>query len=196
MKATTYGSQLRKVYLESLCVVLKAQSRQCMQKILPANGLPLILQALLRRLRGDEGDELRDALLDAFLSILGDFGGRRNRVLHDSRYIGNLFKTDVKRGRSESRFTSGKLEVNGRWTDRQKPVLFSVFPDFLVGNRCMKFGELMVRMRWLYGISLGWVMVVVGMSSDDRLRAHHTEGESEPMAFKKGEVSRQARVTK
>ena len=77
--------------LESLCIILKAKRNHRVEDILAANRLSLLKLALLRRFGRDEADELGHALLHALLGIFCDFSRRRHGVLHDTRYIRNLF---------------------------------------------------------------------------------------------------------
>lgn len=82
--------QLCEMYLERLRVVLEPQRGHGIQDILPPDGLALLHVALLGGLRGDEADELGDALLDALFGVFGDFGGRGDGLLHDAGDVGDL----------------------------------------------------------------------------------------------------------
>lgn len=83
-------SQLRKVYLQRLRVVLEPEADHRIQDVLPADRLPLLELALLRGLRRDEADELGDALLHTLLRVLRDLRRRRDGRFHDARDVRDL----------------------------------------------------------------------------------------------------------
>lgn len=60
-----------------------------MADVITVDGLPPLPAASLGGLTGDEAHELRCALLDGLLSVLGNLGLRREGVLHDPPNIGN-----------------------------------------------------------------------------------------------------------
>jgi hypothetical protein len=145
----TYLAELSKVDLESLCIILKAKRNHRVEDILAANRLSLLKLALLRRFGRDEADELGHALLHALLGIFCDFSRRWHGVLHDTRYIRNLFfgggggknAGEIEEDLGEKRRKSGHKyvlwEVGGRercgvgGTYGQITVLFPVLADFL-----------------------------------------------------------------
>lgn len=87
---STHLSQLRQMNLQRLHVILKSQRDHSIKDILSSNCLPLLQLTFLRRLGGDEADELRDAFLNRLLRVFRDFGGRWDRVFHYARDIGYL----------------------------------------------------------------------------------------------------------
>eukprot|EP00304_Pavlova_gyrans_P006552 CAMPEP_0206036710 /NCGR_PEP_ID=MMETSP1466-20131121/2962_1 /ASSEMBLY_ACC=CAM_ASM_001126 /TAXON_ID=44452 /ORGANISM="Pavlova gyrans, Strain CCMP608" /LENGTH=173 /DNA_ID=CAMNT_0053411211 /DNA_START=747 /DNA_END=1268 /DNA_ORIENTATION=- len=74
---------------KGLNVVVEAKILQGPDDIVPVYGLSLFLNTLLVRLRGYEGDELRDALLDRLLSVLRYLSGRGHARLHDAPDVGD-----------------------------------------------------------------------------------------------------------
>lgn len=87
---STHLPQLRQMNLQRLHVILKSQRDHSIKDILSSNCLPLLQLTFLRRLGGDEADELRDAFLDCLLRVFRDFGGRWDRIFHYARDIGYL----------------------------------------------------------------------------------------------------------
>lgn len=86
---------LAQVELEDVDVTLEAQGIDRPQQILPIDSLALLILALLAGLARDEGDKLRDALLDSFLGVFGDLGVLGERLLHDATDIGDREKPRV-----------------------------------------------------------------------------------------------------
>lgn len=62
--------------LESLGVILKPKGDHGIKDVLAAYCFPLLHLAFLGRLGGDKADELRDALLNAFLGFFRYLCGR------------------------------------------------------------------------------------------------------------------------
>ncbi|KAI3441099.1 uncharacterized protein J3R85_002773 [Psidium guajava] len=77
------------VHLEGGDVVLEAKGGHGPEEVVAIDGLALLALALVRGLAGDEADELRDALLDGLLGLLGDLGVRGEGPLHDPAHVGN-----------------------------------------------------------------------------------------------------------
>mmetsp|Transcript_12965 Transcript_12965/g.55332 ORF Transcript_12965/g.55332 Transcript_12965/m.55332 type:complete len:218 (+) Transcript_12965:1950-2603(+) len=80
---------LVQVHLERLDVLLESERAHGPQQVVAVDGLALFALALIARLAGDEADELRDALLDRLLGVLGDLRVRGQRLLHDATDVGN-----------------------------------------------------------------------------------------------------------
>ena len=78
------------MYFECLRILLEAQGDHRVEDVLATYCFPLLHLALLRGLRCDEADELRDTFLYAFFCLLGDFGCRGHGRLHDARHVRNL----------------------------------------------------------------------------------------------------------
>lgn len=78
---------LLQVQLQRFDVVVESQGGHGVENIFPVDRLPTFVVAPVTRLGRDEGDELRDALLDAFSGILGDFPTVRNYFLHQLRNV-------------------------------------------------------------------------------------------------------------
>ena len=77
------------VHLERLHVLVEAQGAHGPQYVVTIDRLALLLQALVRGLRRDERDELRNALLDRFLGFFCYFRILGQSVLHYSGNVGN-----------------------------------------------------------------------------------------------------------
>jgi hypothetical protein len=58
------------------------------QNIIAIDSFAFFLLALVTRLGRDEGNEFRNALLDALLGVLGYLGVVRESLLHDARDVG------------------------------------------------------------------------------------------------------------
>lgn len=80
---------LLQVQLQGLHVIVEAQGGHGEENVLAVDCFPSFVMAPVAGLGGDEGDELGDALLDAFSGILGDFSTVRNDLLHEFRHVGD-----------------------------------------------------------------------------------------------------------
>lgn len=80
---------LGQVRLERLDVLVEAQGTHGPQYVVTIDRFPLLLQALVRGLRRDEGDELRNGLLDGLLGILCYLCILRQGVFHYPGNVGN-----------------------------------------------------------------------------------------------------------
>lgn len=82
---------LGEVDLERLNVLIEAQCAHRPQNIVSIDRFPLLLLALIARLAGDEGNEFRYALLNAFFRVLAHLGRYRKHSLHDPN-IGSIIQ--------------------------------------------------------------------------------------------------------
>jgi hypothetical protein len=69
--------------------------------VLSIDSLSFFVLAFLAGLTGNKGNKFRDALLNSFLSILGDFGIVRQGFLHDSSDVGDGQKARIVGGISK-----------------------------------------------------------------------------------------------
>jgi hypothetical protein len=101
----THLTELSEVNLERLCVVFEPERDHRVEDVLAADRLALLKLALLRRFGRDEAYELRYTLLHALLGVLRDFCCRRDSVLHDTRDICNLRRSEGSTGKVERKGT-------------------------------------------------------------------------------------------
>ena len=72
---------------QRLSVVFESEGGHSVEDILSPNRLPLLQLAFFSRLACNKADKFGDTFLHTFLGIFGDFSGRRNGGLHDTRDI-------------------------------------------------------------------------------------------------------------
>ncbi|CAH9123279.1 unnamed protein product [Cuscuta epithymum] len=80
---------LIEVHFERGDVILESEGGDRPEDVVAVDRLPLLPLALVGGLAGDEADELRHALLDALLGVLGDLPAGRDDLLHDPADIGD-----------------------------------------------------------------------------------------------------------
>ena len=81
-------SVLGQVQFEWFYVFVKAKCGHGPQQVIPIDGLAFFLQTLVAGFGCNEGDELRHALLDCFLGVLGNLGIVRQSVFHNPCNVG------------------------------------------------------------------------------------------------------------
>ena len=104
----THLPELCQVYLERLRIVFEPEGGHGIQDVLPTNRLALFHVAFFSGLRGDEADELGDALLDAFFGVLGNLGRGGDGLLHDAGHVGDLLPMSADGGRDKAVLTGRK----------------------------------------------------------------------------------------